>query len=96
MVCSYIHRKQRLLSESDEVNVQFVMGVQIVIPYSPLISSLTFYSWPCLTVCQRPGEVRTIKKDDQPLDLNMVEILHMKYALWAVEGRMLETRVAAE
>ena len=26
------------------------------------------------------AEVRTIKQADQPLDLNMVEILHMKYA----------------
>jgi hypothetical protein len=62
-----------------------------LIPYSPLISSLTFSSLPC--PWQIPGEVRTIKKDDQPLDLNMVEILHMKYAVWA-EGHM-ETCVAA-
>ena len=63
-----------------------------LIPYSPLISSLTFSFLPCPR--QIPGEVRTIKKDDQPLDLNMVEILHMKYAVWA-EGHMLETCVAA-
>lgn len=44
----------------------------------------------CLWHRVQSYKVRTIKKEDQPLDLNMVEILHMKCAaLLSTGGRLV-------